>query len=133
MSQKWYPVINYETCIECGKCINMCPHHVYDKNQTLPKVINPLGCIENCRKCANRCPTQSIEYAGDVRKTAECGCNGESSSNCKEDEEEECRCDGDCDCQPKQECGCHENTECECREENCGCENNNDCSCKEEK
>ena len=31
MSKNWYPVINYETCSECGACFNKCTHGVYEK------------------------------------------------------------------------------------------------------
>lgn len=26
MSQKWYPIINYETCVECGACVEKSTH-----------------------------------------------------------------------------------------------------------
>ena len=32
MSLKWYPVIDYVTCIECGTCSDFCQHGVYDKS-----------------------------------------------------------------------------------------------------
>jgi ferredoxin len=41
MSKRWYPVINYETCIECGACIQKCSHGVYDKEEVKPNVIYP--------------------------------------------------------------------------------------------
>ncbi|MDD3126817.1 MAG: 4Fe-4S binding protein [Candidatus Izemoplasmatales bacterium] len=124
MSKKWYPVINYETCIECGVCIKMCPHNVYDKNRLQPTVINPDGCIDKCKYCANHCPTESIEYVGDVVKVTECGCKNDSECNCKEDE-----CQGENEC----ECGCHDNPECDCHEEKCECENTCGCGCEEKK
>lgn len=31
MSEKWYPVIDYEICKECGACFNKCKHEVYKK------------------------------------------------------------------------------------------------------
>lgn len=33
MAQKWYPVIDYVACVECGTCVNFCPHHVYNKTK----------------------------------------------------------------------------------------------------
>lgn len=83
MSKAWYPVINYETCIECGKCIRMCRHGVYDKTSTPPKVIYPEGCIEGCHGCGNRCPTHSIEYVGDTIHENKSGCGDNCSCNCK--------------------------------------------------
>lgn len=81
MSKKWYPVINYETCIECGACIEKCSHGVYDKSNSKPTVIHPEGCIDGCRGCQNLCPSESIQYVGDtgINKgggcSCDCGCN----------------------------------------------------------
>jgi len=74
MSKRWYPVINYETCIECGACIQKCSHGVYDKEEVKPNVIYPEGCIDGCRGCQNLCPSESIEYVGDVGQQKECDC-----------------------------------------------------------
>ena len=50
MSKKWYPVVDVLSCIECGACVNNCPHSVYDKSKTpSPIVINPDSCVEHCR------------------------------------------------------------------------------------
>jgi len=75
MSKKWYPVINFEKCIECGACIDKCSHGVYEKNTTKPNVICAEGCIDGCRGCQNLCPTGAIEYVGDTGQESECGCN----------------------------------------------------------
>lgn len=79
MSKKWYPVISYETCIECGACIEKCSHGVYDKNASKPTVIFPEGCVDGCRGCQKLCPTASIEYVGDTSQAGDCGC---SCNNC---------------------------------------------------
>ncbi|MDK2866099.1 MAG: hypothetical protein PWP51_1587 [Clostridiales bacterium] len=75
MSKKWYPTINYETCIECGACVGKCTHGVYAKETQTPKVIFPEGCIDGCHGCQNLCPTQSIQYVGDTGQSAGCSCN----------------------------------------------------------
>ena len=31
MSKKWHPVINYESCSECGACVKKCSYGVYEK------------------------------------------------------------------------------------------------------
>lgn len=66
MSEKWYPVINYELCIECGACFNKCSHGVYKKDENRPVVIKPEGCVQGCHGCGNLCPVGAIEYVGDT-------------------------------------------------------------------
>lgn len=79
MSKNWYPVINYNKCNACGKCVESCNFGVYDKNQyPKPEVINIEGCIEGCNGCANLCPNGAIKY----RDTREKGCCG-SGCSCK--------------------------------------------------
>lgn len=65
MSKKWYPVINFENCIECGACVDKCTHGVYEKGTNKPNVIYPEGCVEGCHGCQNLCPANAIEYVGD--------------------------------------------------------------------
>lgn len=49
MAKNWYPVIDILTCMECGTCVNFCPHGVYDKQKApVPVVVNPDGCIDHC-------------------------------------------------------------------------------------
>jgi NAD-dependent dihydropyrimidine dehydrogenase PreA subunit len=63
MSEKWYPVINYEKCTECGNCVEMCAHGVYNKTKApRPVVIYPEGCIEGCTGCGSKCKNNAIEY-----------------------------------------------------------------------
>lgn len=78
MAEKWYPVIDYSLCIECGTCSNFCSHGVYDKTKSpTPVVINPLGCVDHCHGCAKKCPVGAISYVGDTDNGNEkegCGC-----------------------------------------------------------
>ncbi len=81
MSAKWYPVIDYAACIECGTCSNFCPHGVYDKDRfPTPVVVNPSGCIDHCHGCQNQCPAGAIAYVGDDGGNIQgsCGCSGGS-------------------------------------------------------
>lgn len=74
MSKKWYPVIDYAKCAECGSCVDMCRHGVYDKAKApSPVVVFPDGCVEGCKGCGNKCPQEAIQYVGDVRKNPGCG------------------------------------------------------------
>lgn len=66
MSKEWYPVIDYVNCAECGSCIDMCGHGVYDVAKApTPIVINGDRCFEGCHGCGELCPTGAITYAGD--------------------------------------------------------------------
>lgn len=66
MSRTWYPVIDYLTCVECGDCISMCPHGVYDAAKApSPVVMHQKSCIDHCHGCGNKCPVGAITYVGD--------------------------------------------------------------------
>ncbi|MDD3140514.1 MAG: 4Fe-4S dicluster domain-containing protein [Lachnospiraceae bacterium] len=89
MSKKWYPVIDYVICAECGACVNKCTHGVYDaKKDPTPIVIKEKGCIEGCHGCGNLCPNGAITYVGD--DTGWVPPNGANNDN------ESCSCSGDC-------------------------------------
>jgi NAD-dependent dihydropyrimidine dehydrogenase PreA subunit len=89
MAEKWYPVIDYAACIECGTCVAKCPHNVYDAAKApSPVVKDPQSCVDHCHGCGNRCPAGAITYVGDdtgwippngERQTEEsccsCGCS----------------------------------------------------------
>ena len=66
MAMKWYPVVDILSCIECGTCVNNCPHGVYDRAKApTPVVVNTMGCVDHCHKCGNNCPVGAITYVGD--------------------------------------------------------------------
>lgn len=66
MAKTWYPVIDYINCSECGTCVSMCPHGVYDTDKApTPVVVNPFSCVNRCHGCGNRCPAGAITYVGD--------------------------------------------------------------------
>ena len=68
MSKIWYPVINYEECIECGTCVKKCKHGVYDKSKApRPEVVKPEGCVQGCTGCGNLCPSGAIIYFGNSK------------------------------------------------------------------
>lgn len=88
----WYPVIDYAICADCGTCVELCEHGVYDKSKApSPVVVKPEGCVDHCHGCGNKCPTGAITYVGDdtgwtptngkqpeAEACCACGC-GESS------------------------------------------------------
>ncbi len=86
MAKAWYPVIDYSTCIECGNCVEKCPHGVYDRKKApAPVVRSPLSCVDHCHGCGNRCPVGAITYVGE--DTGWTPPNGENFSD-----EEACSC-----------------------------------------
>jgi NAD-dependent dihydropyrimidine dehydrogenase PreA subunit len=76
LAKNWYPVINYDNCIECGTCIGKCSHGVYNKEIQKPEVIYPDGCVDGCHGCQQLCPAEAITYFGDSgeKKSASCNC-----------------------------------------------------------
>jgi NAD-dependent dihydropyrimidine dehydrogenase PreA subunit len=66
MSQKWYPVIDYTSCVECGSCTEKCIHGVYDTaKMPSPVVVHTENCIDHCHGCGNLCPEGAITYVGE--------------------------------------------------------------------
>ncbi len=50
--------LNTSTCVNCGKCIAVCPMHIFvRKDKVVP--FNDENCIQ-CQLCADKCPTSSI-------------------------------------------------------------------------
>jgi NAD-dependent dihydropyrimidine dehydrogenase PreA subunit len=90
MAKNWYPVINTEACIECGKCVKQCAQGVYDKSSLQkPVIVYTDGCIDECHGCGNLCPTGSITYSSDN--------TGWTPPNKKPSSESACGCNCSCD------------------------------------
>lgn len=62
----WYPIIDYEKCITCGKCVEFCHNRAFDfeekdgKKRTVVK--NPYNCVVFCRGCEEICPVGAISH-----------------------------------------------------------------------
>lgn len=62
----WYPIIDYEKCITCGKCVEFCHNRAFDfeekdgKKRTVVK--NPYNCVVFCRGCEEICPAGAISH-----------------------------------------------------------------------
>jgi NAD-dependent dihydropyrimidine dehydrogenase PreA subunit len=62
----WYPTINYEKCVSCGKCVDYCKLGTYTleekegKKRTVVK--NPYNCVVLCNGCDAVCPTGAITH-----------------------------------------------------------------------
>ncbi len=67
MSKGWYPVIDYDKCVGCMVCNDMCQHGVYkpDEDTEKPKVVYGNGCVHGCHGCEKKCPVGAIHYFGD--------------------------------------------------------------------
>ena len=94
MSDKWYPMIDYDKCIECGACVAMCPNGVYEKDTMRPDVIHPENCCNGGKGCQSKCPTDAITYAGDSGEKIPCECE----CSCGDDNQSGCGCGGDSGC-----------------------------------
>jgi NAD-dependent dihydropyrimidine dehydrogenase PreA subunit len=62
----WYPMINYEKCVRCRKCIDYCTLGTYelkeDKGKNKPIVANPNNCVVLCTGCDSICPVGAITH-----------------------------------------------------------------------
>jgi NAD-dependent dihydropyrimidine dehydrogenase PreA subunit len=62
----WYPTIDYEKCISCGKCEDYCKLGVYELEQNEGKtrsvVRNPNSCVVLCTGCDGICPASAIKH-----------------------------------------------------------------------
>jgi NAD-dependent dihydropyrimidine dehydrogenase PreA subunit len=62
----WGPTINYEKCVNCGRCVDYCHMDVYEleekngKNRSVVK--NPIGCVVFCKGCQDICPAHAISH-----------------------------------------------------------------------
>ena len=60
----WGPTIDYEKCVNCGKCVDYCKLGVYEfeeKEETKrPVVKNPNQCVVLCTGCEPQCPAGAI-------------------------------------------------------------------------
>lgn len=93
MASKWYPVIDYVICVECGNCVKKCSHGVYNVEKApTPVVVNPEECVDHCHGCGDLCPVGAITYVGDdtgwvppmgtKTESQACGCSDDCSGDC---------------------------------------------------
>jgi NAD-dependent dihydropyrimidine dehydrogenase PreA subunit len=62
----WYPSIDYEKCVGCGRCIDYCKLGVYELDEKngkqRPVVKNPYNCVVLCSGCDSICPAGAIKH-----------------------------------------------------------------------
>jgi NAD-dependent dihydropyrimidine dehydrogenase PreA subunit len=70
----WYPTINYEKCMGCGKCVDYCKLGAFEFEEKEGKktsvVRNPYNCVVLCTGCDEVCPTGAIKHQS-KKKTRE--------------------------------------------------------------
>jgi len=58
----WFPIINPELCDNCLKCLEFCPHDVYEEAEGKLDVARPLNCPVGCSRCQSVCPHKAIYF-----------------------------------------------------------------------
>jgi NAD-dependent dihydropyrimidine dehydrogenase PreA subunit len=62
----WGPKIDYEKCVNCGKCVDYCKLGVYEFEEKEGKkrsvVKNPNNCVVLCTGCEPECPAGAIMH-----------------------------------------------------------------------
>ena len=80
----WYPVLDKERCIECGKCHDFCLFGVYTVENKKVKVTNPQNCKNNCPACARMCPSKAIVFPKYEKSPINGGTEEEETFNSEE-------------------------------------------------
>ena len=58
----WYPVLDYDKCVGCGKCHDFCLFGVYSIEDGKVKVTQPQNCKNNCPACSRVCPAEAVIF-----------------------------------------------------------------------
>ena len=59
----WFPVIDYDRCVNCKQCMNFCLFGVYGLSEEGQVTVHkPSGCKTNCPACARMCPRKAIIF-----------------------------------------------------------------------
>ena len=59
----WFPVIDYDLCVNCNQCLDFCLFAVYAlAGDNSVEVAKPDGCKTNCPACARVCPERAIIF-----------------------------------------------------------------------
>ncbi|MBF6130455.1 4Fe-4S dicluster domain-containing protein [Nocardia brasiliensis] len=63
-------VVSAARCIECDKCVEVCPTHVFDRGPDgLPLIARQSDC-QTCFMCEAYCPTDALFVAAQTRPLA---------------------------------------------------------------
>lgn len=56
--------LNAERCVGCSRCVDVCPHNVFDIADGKARIIRRDDCVE-CGACALNCPAAALSvHAG---------------------------------------------------------------------
>ncbi|PXY02247.1 hypothetical protein DF185_06260 [Marinifilum breve] len=81
----WYPVIDYERCNGCRKCLNFCLFSVYSVEDDGTVVVSAsANCKDMCPACARVCPQNAIIFPKHAESPIDGG-EGDGSENEKTD------------------------------------------------
>lgn len=59
----WYPVVDYDRCVNCRQCVEFCLFGTYDLDEARKvRVARPAKCKLNCPACARVCPASAIIF-----------------------------------------------------------------------
>ena len=92
--------LNLDTkkCINCGRCLQVCPHTVFGKGEDHVFLVRPGACME-CGACTLNCPVQAITVESGVgcawamisaairgkdMDSGVCGCGGDEGTCCSQ-------------------------------------------------
>ena len=97
-----------DRCINCKRCLQVCPHAVFTEGYDHVDLARPASCME-CGACALNCPVQAITVQSGVgcawamisaalrgkdMDSGECSCGGDEGSCCGPGKEESSGCEG---------------------------------------
>jgi NAD-dependent dihydropyrimidine dehydrogenase PreA subunit len=57
--------LDSEHCINCGRCLEVCPHGVFGINADQVRIENRDGCME-CGACSSNCPAGAVTVRAGV-------------------------------------------------------------------
>ncbi len=59
---RWYPVLDYERCVDCKQCHEFCMFGVYSIEDGRVLATQPDNCKPGCPACARVCPKAAIMF-----------------------------------------------------------------------
>lgn len=81
----WYPVIDYDRCNGCRKCLNFCLFSVYSVEEDGTVVVSAsANCKDMCPACARVCPQNAIIFPKHAESPIDGG-EGDGTENEKTD------------------------------------------------